>query len=60
MSPEQFDADPHDIDIRSDVYALGLIFYELLSGSLPYTTSSDKIFDFASEVREGKTIPIST
>ncbi len=60
MSPEQFDADPHDIDIRSDVYALGLILYELLSGSLPYTTSSDKIFDFASEVREGRTIPIGT
>jgi len=60
MSPEQFDADPHDIDIRSDVYALGLILYELLSGSLPYTTSSDKIFDFAAEVREGRTIPIGT
>lgn len=59
MSPEQFDADPHDIDIRSDVYALGLILYELLSGSLPYSTSSDKIFDFATEVREGRTIPIS-
>lgn len=58
MSPEQFNADPHDIDIRSDVYALGLILYELLSGNLPYSTSSDKIFDFATEVREGKTIPI--
>lgn len=60
MSPEQFDADPHDIDIRSDVYALGLILYELLSRSLPYTTTPDKIFDFASEVREGRTIPISS
>ncbi|KAA3636038.1 MAG: hypothetical protein DWP97_03550 [Calditrichaeota bacterium] len=59
MSPEQFKADPHDIDIRSDVYALGLILYELLSGSLPYSVSSDKIFDFATEVREGKTISIS-
>ncbi|MCK5125588.1 MAG: protein kinase [candidate division Zixibacteria bacterium] len=58
MSPEQFEADPHDIDIRSDVYALGLVLYELLSGSLPYSTSSDRIFDFATEVREGNTIPI--
>lgn len=60
MSPEQFDADPHDIDTRSDVYALGLVLYELLSGELPYVTDSDRLFDFASEVREGKTIPLGT
>ncbi len=53
MSPEQFDADPHDIDTRSDVYTLGLILYELLSGALPYATSSERLFDFASEVRAG-------
>ncbi len=60
MSPEQFDADPHDIDTRSDVYALGLILYELLSGTLPYTTDSGKIFDFASEVRQGRLIPLGS
>lgn len=60
MSPEQFDADPHDIDTRSDVYALGLILYELLSGTLPYATDSGKIFDFATEVRQGKLAPIGS
>ncbi len=32
MSPEQCEADPHDLDTRSDVYALGMVLYELLSG----------------------------
>jgi tRNA A-37 threonylcarbamoyl transferase component Bud32/tetratricopeptide (TPR) repeat protein len=60
MSPEQFDADPHDIDTRSDVYTLGLILYELLSETMPYCTDSNNIFDFATEVREGKTIPLGS
>jgi len=36
MSPEQCAADPHDIDTRSDVYALGVVLFELLSGQMPY------------------------
>lgn len=37
-SPEQ--AAGGDVDVRTDLYALGLIFFELLSGRKPYTAAS--------------------
>jgi serine/threonine-protein kinase len=40
MSPEQIDA--RTIDARSDLYALGLIFYELLSGKPPFSSASPR------------------
>src|SRR5581483_11446637 len=35
MAPEQ-GLDPHRVDIRSDLYALGCTFYKLLAGVAPF------------------------
>ena len=52
MAPEQFDGAADDLDVRADVYELGVVLYELLAGSLPYDIVKRPVYEVARVVKE--------
>ena len=59
MSPEQALGDPLELDTRSDVYALGVILYELLAGCMPYRIGQ-KLHEVVQAIKEEEPAPLSS
>ncbi len=57
MAPEQLSGGP--VDVRTDVFAFGVLAWELATGEHPFGTDAATLVKRMSELMEGRSVPVS-
>jgi tetratricopeptide (TPR) repeat protein len=60
MAPEQQPGSNLNVDVRADVYALGLVMYELLAGAFPFEIEGLERDDIFAVTREQPPVPLGS
>lgn len=62
MAPEQFDDSGHKLDQRADIFAIGKIFAQMITGTIPKNAEEIKVMDFSAMVKatesDGARVPV--
>ncbi len=60
MSPEQTERQGRELDTRSDIYTLGVVLYEMLTGRTPHDLGQKTLFEALRVIREETPVALGT